>query len=174
MDLDDNNTINKLTVLYVFDKMGIPMLQNTVLDLCSNSNNWVNYMESIESLRQLLGADFLYKTTHDHSEYYCITPAGRACLENFYTHIPASLRNEISEYIKNNRIKFKRSQEYFRAYYKNDDGTYTVQLKIVDPMRTNLEIKLNVANRTTAKAVANKWSENAAEVFYSLHEKLVE
>ena len=39
---------------------------------------------------------------------------------------------------------------------------------------TNLEIKLNVANRTTAKSVANKWSENAAEVFYALHEKLVE
>ena len=174
MDLSDNTTINKLILLYVFDKMGMPLLQNTVLDLCSNSNTWINYMESIECLRELLHVEFLYKTTNDRNDYYCITPAGRACLESFYTHIPASTRNDVSEYIKNHRINFKRAQEYFRAYYKNDDGTYTVHLKIIDPMRTNLDIKLNVANRTTAKSVANKWSENAADVYYSLHEKLNE
>ena len=174
MDINDNNMINKLVLLYVFDKMGMPLMQNTVLDLCSNSNNWINYMESIECLRELIASDFIYKTTNERTDYFCITPAGRACLENFYTHIPASTRNDITAYIKKNRIKFKRSQEYFRAYFKNDDGTYTVHLKIIDPMRTTLEIKLNVANRITAKAVASKWSENAAEVFYSLHEKLVE
>ena len=96
------------------------------------------------------------------------------CLSHFYTRIPSSLRAEITDYIKENRMSFRRKQEYFRNYYKNADGSYTVQLKIMDPTQTMLEIKLNVSNRHVAKLVYNKWEEKAAQIFYSLHEQLID
>ncbi len=174
MDVEDNSLVNKLTLLFVFDKMGMPITEKTLLEMCASRNNWVNYMESIECLGELVSAGFIMKTTNDRSDYYIITTSGRECLDSFFTRIPASKRAEIADFIKENRMTYKRSQEYFRGYYKNDDGSYTVHLKILDPTRTTMELKLNVANRAVAKAVYNKWDSSAAEVYSIIYEKLID
>ena len=71
-------------------------------------------------------------------------------------------------------MTMRRKQEYYRNYYKNPDGTYTVQLKIVDPVQTTLELKLNVANRNTARMVHDKWEKKAAQIYGFLHEELID
>jgi hypothetical protein len=71
-------------------------------------------------------------------------------------------------------MRIRRKQEYYRNYNKNPDGTYTVHLQIVDPVRTTLEIKLNVANRNTAKMVHDKWEEKAPQIYGMLHEELID
>ena len=48
MEIDDNNLVNKLIILFIFDKMGMPVTEKTLLEMCASRNNWVNYMESIE------------------------------------------------------------------------------------------------------------------------------
>lgn len=174
MELSGNTTINKLIMLFVFDKMDFPIMEDTVFNLCTMSNSWISWMECKETIAQLLETGFIYQSVHENKVYYSITPDGRMCLSHFYTRIPSSLRAEITEYVKENRMSFRRKQEYFRNYYKNADGSYTVQLKIMDPAQTMLEIKLNVSNRHIAKLVYNKWEEKAAQVFYSLHEQLVD
>lgn len=174
MELSGISTVNKLVLLFVFDKMDVPITENTIVEMCTSRNAWITYMDCKQAMGQLLEAGFIYQSTHERNSYYSITPDGRMCLAHFYMRIPSSTRNEITEYIKENRMTFRRKQEYFRNYYKNADGTYTVQLKIVDPVQTALEIKLNVANRHTAKLVYNKWEDKAAQVFYTLHELLID
>jgi hypothetical protein len=158
----------------MFDKMDFPIMEDSVLNICCNYNNWILWMECKETLGQLLEAAFIYQSVHENKVYYSLTPDGRMCLSHFYTRIPASLRADITEYIKENRMNFRRKQEYFRNYYRNADGTYTVQLKIADPAQVMLDIKINVPNRHTAKLVYNKWEEKAAQVYYSLYEQLIE
>ena len=138
MELSVNSTLNKLMLLFVFDKMDFPIMEDNVLNICSNNNNWIPWMECKETLAQLLDAGFIYQSVHENKIYYSITPDGRMCLSHFYTRIPSSLRAEITDYIKEKRMSFRRKQEYFRNYYKNADGSYTVQLKIMDPAQTML------------------------------------
>ncbi len=171
---DETNLVNKLVLLFVFDKMGMPVTEKTMLEMCASRNSWINYMESIECLGELVDAGFVFKTANDRSIYYTITTSGRECLDSFFTRIPASRRTEIAEFIKENRMTYKRAQEYFRGYYKNEDGSYTVQLKILDPTRTTMELKLNVANRAVAKTVYGKWDSSAAEVYSMIYEKLID
>ena len=174
MEIDDNNLVNKLILLFIFDKMGMPVTEKTLLEMCASRNNWINYMESIECLGGLVDAGFVFRAKSERSEYYTITTSGRECLDNFFTRIPASKRTEIADYIKANRMMYKRAQEHFRGYYKNNDGSYTVHLKILDPLRTTMELKLNVANRAVAKTVYNKWDSSAAEVYSMIYEKLID
>ena len=174
MELSGSTTLNKLIMLFVFDKMDFPIMEDTLLGLCSSSYTWIPWIECKEKIGQLLETGFIYQSIHENKVYYSITPDGRMCLSHFYTRVPSSLRAEITEYVKENRMSFRRKQEYFRNYYKNADGTYTVQLKIMDPAQTMLEIKLNVSNRYIAKLVYNKWEEKAAQIFYSLHEQLID
>ena len=174
MNFPVNTTLNKLILLFVFDKMDFPVTEDNILDITSQANNWMPWMECKETLSLLLESGFIFASVHEKKTFFSITPDGRMCLSHFYYRIPTSLRAEISEFIKQNRMSFRRKQEYFRTYYKNDDGTYTVQLKISDINATMMELKLNVSNRHTAKLVYNKWEDKAAQIYYLLHEQLID
>lgn len=172
---DDNTLVNKLQILFIFDKMGIPLTESTILEICATRNNWISYMEIIEAIHTLVSSGFLYKNiSSSKEEYYTLTPNGHECLNSFFARIPLSRRTEIVSYVKDNRMAFKRAQEYTHSYFKNDDGTYTVLLKIMDPTHAIVEMKLNVTNRKIAKSVAAKWENNAADVYSTIFDKLVD
>jgi hypothetical protein len=175
--------------------MDVPITGDTIIEMCTSRNTWLSYMDCTITIGELIEAGFIYQSSRDRSvttadnkadagfifrsskeknSYFNITADGRQCLSLFYTRIPSSLRAEITEYVRENRMTMRRKQEYFHNYYKNNDGTYTVQLKIVDPVQTALEIKLNVANRNTAKMVYNKWENKAAQIYGFLHEELID
>ena len=174
MQVRGDSSLNKLILLFVFDKMEVPLSENTVLDMCCSSNNWLAYMDCQPILNQLLDCGWIYNVSGHDEPLYTITTDGRICLANFFTTIPASTREEISLFIRNNRTKYRRKQECFADYYMNKDGTYTVYVKILEPSQPMLEIKLVVADRQTAKTVYKKWEEKAGNVYATVYEALVD
>ena len=175
MDVANNSKVSKLVLLFVFDKMEIPLTEETILDMCCSQNAWIGYMLCKEDIAELVDSNFIVATTGKTPEkYYSITTEGRMCLNYFFINIPASLREEISTYVKNNRLNFRRKQEYFRDYSRNDDGSYSVLLKILEPKGAKLELKLNVANRSVAQDIYKKWENKASEVFSALHDILLD
>jgi len=175
MDVSHNTTVSKLVLLYVFDKMEMPLTENTITDMCCNRNSWVSYLTCKEVVNDLVENGFILVSTNNSGEqYYTITTDGRSCLSYFFMKIPASLREEITIFIRDNRLSFRRKQEYFSDYYKNADGSYTVLMKIVEPLGTKMELKLNVANRGIAKVIYNKWEEKASQVYASLYDILID
>lgn len=169
-----DKTTYKLILLYVFDQMNIPMTTETLNDMCCSQNAWLSYLTLTEAIPELVDARFLIPSTSNNTEYYKITQDGRDCLNYFYIRIPHSIRNQIGEYIKKNRQNYKRKQEYFKDYFKNRDGTYTVSLKIVDPDSSKFELKLNVPNREEAIKISEKWDEQASEVYSAIYKILID
>ena len=118
-----DSTENKLIMLFMLDKMEIPLTENSILEICSSQNNWVNWMDCKDLLSQLIVEKFVYRPNTDSDENrYNITVAGRECLSQFYTRIPASLRDNIAQFAQENKLQFKRNQEYIAKSYKNEDG----------------------------------------------------
>lgn len=177
MDFVSNNTVDKLILLYVLDKMEIPLTENSILEICSSQNNWVNWMDCKDLLDQLLAAKFVYKPNTDSDENrYNITATGRGCLSQFYTMIPASLRDNIAQFAKDNKMQFKRNQEYIAKSYKNEDGSYTVDLKILEPLTTEaiFTLSLKADTRHNATQACKKWRELAANVYEYVYSKIIE
>lgn len=174
VEIKDNSMVNKLILLFFMDKMDVSLTDSIILEACYYQNPWLEYMDCVQALNQLLETGFIYSTVRENLKYFSITPDGRTCLSHFYSRIPASIRQEITDFVKLNRTTYRRKQEYSTSYHMNADKTYTVQLKIIDPMKTTLDLKINVANKEIAKSVANKWNENAAKVYTLLYEQLVD
>jgi DNA-binding PadR family transcriptional regulator len=175
MQVSDDNTLSKLILLFVFDKMEVPMSENTIMDMCCSTNNWINQLECRPLLAQLIEAGFLCKINQSHGEeLYAITPDGRLCLAHFFIRISSSLRESISEFVKNNRNKYRRKQDYITDYYKNVDNSYTVVLKITEPTATVLELKITVPSRHSAKWISKQWENKAAQVYATLYDMLVD
>lgn len=174
MEQSEEDLLNKLIVLFVFDKMDIALDYNTILNICYMQNGWMMPLVCMDVIDMLTKSNFIHRTDRGREKLYTMTPDGRACLANFYSRIPESLRQEISDYVKENRMSFKRQQEYKHTYYKNKDGTYTVWLRIVEPSTTPLEIKFVVANNRTAKYIHENWEKKAAAVYMLLNDQLTE
>ncbi len=177
MDFVPDNTVNKLILLYVLDKMEIPLTENSILEICSSQNNWVNWMDCKDLLGQLITSKFVYKpnTENDESRYN-ITVAGRDCLAQFYTRIPASLRSQIDKFADENKLQFKRNQEYIAKCYKNEDGSYTVDLKILEPLTTESIFSLSIKSDTrhNATTACKRWRELAANVYEYVYSKIID
>lgn len=174
MQVKGDALLNKLILLFVFDKMECPLTENTIIDMCCSSNNWISYMDCKPILNQLLEYGFIYSLAQNGGDMlYSITPDGRVCLADFFIQIPSSIRENISRFIKANSLKYRKKQEFIADYYMNKDGTYTVHLKIVEPAHPILELKMVVPSRLSAKNIYKNWEEKGADVLELLYENLV-
>lgn len=167
-----DSKVQKLVILFVFDKMAIPLTEATVLDICTSDNNWLTYMECKQYLAELLETNLIYRIPK--SENLNITQDGVSCLSLFFTRIPSSIRDEIGAYARENRMRFKKRQSYFCDYSKNADGSYTVIMRINNDIATLMELKLVVANRQHAKYLYKSWVDKASTTYQLIHDSLME
>lgn len=171
-----DSTLVKLIILYAMDKMDVALEEDVLTDLCTSDNNWMNYMDCKDALAALEEVSFILKKTQQNKIIYSITHEGRMCLANFYTRIPFSQRDEIYNAIKENRMKYRRRQEYLSDYYRNSDQTYTVHLRIMKPgcEGTLVELKMVVDSLETATYIYKNWQDRAGSVYSALCDNLLD
>ncbi len=149
-----DKTETKLILLYMLEQIEIPLNEQFIFNFCTSRNSWINYMELVEVFPELIEFDFIFSPDQNtENKRYCLTALGRNCVASFYTDIPEALRSEISTFCKNNRMYFKRLQEYVANFKKNEDGTYMVNLKIIDSASNTPSFEININLQTRAEAV---------------------
>ncbi len=175
MQIQGETSVNKLIVLFVFDKMESALSERTILETCTAMNSWLNYMDCKELLPRLLDDGFICKISSPEEEpLYSITADGRSSLNSFYINIPKSLREEISAFVKKNSGKLRNRQECKSDYYQNVDGTYTVFLKILAPVQPMLELKFVVPDKKTAQRIYKNWESKASELYSAVYDTLAD
>ena len=80
MLIQGETSVNKLILLFVFDKMESALSERTIIDMCSTSNDWINYMDCMMIISQLLEDGFICTVETNDDTLYTITPDGRSCL----------------------------------------------------------------------------------------------
>ncbi len=175
MQVQGEMPVNKLIVLFVFDKMETALSDRTVVEMCTVGNTWLNYMDCVDLLPRLVDDGFLCRLPSFEDEVlYTITSDGRETLNNFYIIIPKSIRNEITAFVKKNSGQLRNRQECKSDYYQNVDGTYTVYLKILAPVQPMLELKFVVTDKKTAQNIYKNWECKASDLYSAIYETLVD
>jgi len=165
----------KLMLLFIFEKMEFPLTDASISEIIVANPNWMSYMDFRTVVYQLVESRFLLRSSQGGDSLYAITQSGKSCLSHFYSKIPASIREEITNYSRENKQKFKRSQEYNYDYYKNADGTYTIVLRIKEHTSSEsvLEVKMKVQNRSEAIRATSKWRDRAPQSYEALYNVLI-
>ena len=174
MQVQGETSVNKLILLFVFDKMESSLSEQVIVEMCTARNNWLNYMDCMELLPRLLDDGFICRVSSSEETLYAITADGRESLNNFYINIPKSIRDEISAFIKNNSGKLRTKQECKADYFQNKDGTYTVYLKIIAPIQPMLELKFVIPDKKTAQNIYKSWASKASDLYSAIYETLVD
>ena len=169
---------DKLTMLFVVDKMEIPLTEDSILDICSIKNDWIdNYMDCKTIIHDLVDNNLLYKISSetDTKELFALSYEGRECLSHLYRRLSLEKRERISAYLQANKLNVKSAQEYNSNYLKNPDGSYNVELKIYEPQSTTpmFDLTIKAPSRQSAIEATHKWRTNAPAIYESIYEKLI-
>ena len=166
----------KIILLFIFEKMEIPLSENTLSEIIMSNPDLMSYMDYREALAKIVDVKFVVAKTMSGDLMYQLTKDGRDCLSHFWTKIPASIRESIIKYTDENKLRMKRSQEYRIDYFKNLDGTQTVVFMIKDYVGSHnlMELKLRVPSRADAIRAAARWKDMAPEVYEFIYNHLVE
>lgn len=168
---------NKLIILFVMEKMEMPLTENSIIEICSVKNTWINYMDCLDLLYQLSESKLIYKTECKEGEMrYDLTYEGRDCLSYFYKRVPIALRDEMTEFCRSNRLSIKQSQEYYANYTDADDGSYLVTMRIYESLISKplFEIKAKAPTRQSAEEACKKWRQSAPNIYEYIYDKLID
>ncbi|MCL2570670.1 MAG: DUF4364 family protein [Firmicutes bacterium] len=170
IDFKADDMDKKLILLFIFEKMEFPLTDQSISEIVVANPTWMNYMDFRDAIFGLVESKFIHRGRHGADTLFRLTNQGRACLGHFYTKIPASVREEITNYARDNKQDFRRNQEYTYDYFKNSDQSHTILLKIKEygNLENLLEIKMKVNTRAEAIKSATKWKEKAPVVYESL------
>ena len=165
---------DKLIIMYLLDKMEVPLTEDTLYEICSVEHDWISGLLFKAAFRNLQDTGFLVDSgVINHRVAYTLSSDGRLCLSYFATRINASIRDEILNDISTRKLHYKKIQEYFSDYVKNPDGSYTVTLSIENPSNL-LELKLKVDTLENAEHFSKGWYDKASQVYEFLYDLMLE
>ncbi len=166
----------KIILLFIFEKMEMPLSENTLSEIIMSNPNLMEYMDYRDALSKITDMKFIVSKMVSGDLMYQLTKDGRDCLSHFWKEIPASVREGIIRYTNENKLRMKRSQEYRIDYFKNTDGTHTAVFTIKDYAGPDnvIELKLRVPSRTDALRATSRWKDMAPELYEYIYNNLVE
>ncbi|MCL2700027.1 MAG: DUF4364 family protein [Defluviitaleaceae bacterium] len=163
------NIEKKLLILYLLDKMEIP-LSNMQITQFLLEEEYMDYFEIQEALSDMVDAGYLDKTSDNQ---YQITADGMTPLEFFSSKLPSPAKSRINNYVLSNRHKIKKDFEVTANYfYDHVNNEFTVKCGAYEDRSMLIEVNVTVSNKEHARAIRDNWKSNVNELYGNILELL--
>ena len=159
------NPENKLLILYLIDKMDLPLSRSQITDYILQAE-FMDYYTLQQALAEMVDGEYLESTQDNNTTRYTLTDEGLLTLEYFEKHIPPSVRNKINQYIKENHKDIKRAFENTATFFPNaENDEFLVKCGVYEEGRVLLELSISVDTREQARLLQNNWKANAKTLY---------
>jgi DNA-binding PadR family transcriptional regulator len=144
-------------------------IANLFLDL-----GYTNYFNVQYALGDLVDSGLVHEEPYPDYRYYALTQSGRESIDALRSSLSASIRSDIDEYLKKNRLEFREAVSSRSEYYRTTDGDWAVRCRVMEHTTALIDLTLIVPNETQAKAVSLEWKERCQEVYALIMRKLTQ
>jgi predicted transcriptional regulator len=164
---------SKLILLYIIDKIGIPIPKNQLTQIVLE-NNLVNYFLLQQYLTELHSSSFIESLNKNDKKTITITEKGKKVLSMFLSRIPEDALAKIECYIKG-KIDTIKKETYLHADYtiENND-IFIVNLKAQENDMTLIDIKVNVPSKKHAIDLCQNWKSNSSKIYNDIMKTLLQ
>jgi len=175
--LYDEDIKAKLLILFILEKYETAVPEDMLVQICSFDNNWIPYFIFQQLLGELVEAGFVVKGPDEVNKtgsVLTLSPDGRVCLSHFYKDIYRSVRDEVTEYIRANKLRYKKKQEFLCRHTQNEDGTTRVNCSVLNGTKTLFDFTFNVPTVKKAEEIVLAWQTKATDVYRCYLDLLIE
>lgn len=168
----DATTLYKLMILYMLNKVNFP-LSNSQISEYMLEHQYTNYFNLQEILNDLSNNNFVQVLTYRNSTQYRLTKEGSETISFFNTKISQAIRDEIDNYLLENKYDLKCEVGTTADYYRSTNGDYIVHCKVEEGDSTLIELNLSVPLESQAEAMCLKWREGSQDIYEFAMKKLM-
>lgn len=162
------NVENKLLILYLIEKMDLPLSRSQITEYVRQSE-YMDYYTLQQTLAEMVEGGYLENSQDNNTTMYTITEDGQTTLDYFEKHIPASIRTKINTYVRDNRRNIKRTYENTATYFPNvENDEFVVKCGVYEDERALMEIFVSVETRDQAKLIQSNWKNHASKLYSNI------
>lgn len=170
--MTEPQTLTKLIVLYMLDKVDHPLTKAQVFDFLLEKE-YSNYFTLSQAIYELTENGFVESYTTHSSTILTLTEEGRNTLSFFQNRISEGIRNDITAFFEENRMQIANDLSVLTNYYRTSNGDYVADLTARDRSSDLVNIKINMPNDESARTICEHWKEHSSEIYSFILEKLL-
>lgn len=168
----ESMTLYKLMVLYMLKKVNFPLTNSQITDFILQKE-YTTYFTLQEAISELISDKFIQLINFRNSTQYKLTDEGAETISFFDSKISSAIKEDIEQYLKENKYVLKSEVGTTSDYYKSTSKDYIVHCLVKEGNSTLIELNLSVPFEDQADAMCAKWKESSAEIYEFIMHKLM-
>lgn len=175
--INDEDIKSKLLILFILEKLEMPINEDILLQICSLDNDWIPYLCFTQYVNELSAAGFINRHEDENNAkdfVLSLSEDGKVCLSHFFKEIHKSVRDDVTAYIRTNRFNYRRQQEFVCNYSRLPDGQYKVVCAVLNIDAPVFEFSFAVPTMAKAVAIRNKWQSKAPDFYRAYTDLLID
>lgn len=170
----ENLMLYKLIILYMLDRIDEYTLTNAQITNFILDKGYTTIFNIHESLSELIDKGFISVTTIRNTKHYQITTLGEEALLYFENRISNTIKQEIRDYFKKEKLNLKMENEIIADYTETTSGEFIVNCLIKERRDNLIDLKITVPTEGMAKSICDNWRTKSTDVYKYLVSELWE
>lgn len=166
------NTIYKMTILAMLDKVDFPLSNTQILNFFLD-HDYTDYFTIQQTISELLDSGLLHSKSHHSNTQYYITDSGKDTLKFFEDKITPAIEQDLMDYFAQNKMELKNENSVIADFYKSTAKGYDVRCQLKERSVPVIDLTIHVKTKAQAKAVCKNWQEQTMDVYAYLMDTLI-
>lgn len=165
-------TLYKLIILYMLQKVDFS-LTNAQISAFILDRGYTSYFTLQSVISELTESEMIRQETIRNTSYYSLTESGEEALRYFQNRISKSIRDEIDQYISDNKMQLRDEVSVVADYYKNTAEEYSVRCVVKEKYANPIDLTITVPDEAQAKAVCRNWKKHCQQIYEYIMKELL-
>ena len=156
----------------MLQKVDFPLTNSQISEFILD-HGYTTYFTLQSVLSELSESEMIRLETIRNSSYYSITDSGEEALRYFQNRISKSIREEIDQYLKENKMQLRDEVSVIADYYKNTADEYSVRCVVKEKYSNPIDLTITVPDEVQAKIVCRNWKQNCQKIYEFVMKELL-
>jgi predicted transcriptional regulator len=161
-----------MIVLYMLKRCEVTLSKSQIYDFILEKE-YTNFLTLQEVFAEMVTSQLVVEKTVGNRTYLEMTPEGEETLKFFGNRINPAIKQQIDEYLRNNRMELRNESSILGDYTKTGDSEYTVSLIAKENGKNLIDLKLTVPTEEIAQSICDNWHDKNTEVYQYIIQNLM-
>lgn len=165
-------TLYKLIVLYMLQKVDFPLTNSQISEFVLE-RGYTTYFTLQSVLSELAENDMVRQEVIRNCSYYTLTEAREEALRYFQNRISQPIRDDIDQYLRENKMQLRDEVSIVADYYKNTAEEYSVHCVVKEKYSNPIELTITVPDEAQARVACRNWKQKCQEIYEFVMKELL-
>ena len=170
--MSDSLTLYKLMILYLLKHVRFPLTHSQLSDFFLGKE-YCSYFTFQQVCQELLDAHLLKDDAVRNYVRYQLTREGEEALSYFGDQLSAEIRQDMDQFLEENKIRLRKETGVTADYSENPDGEYTVRCEIMEGRGALMRLELTVPAEEQAQIMCSRFHEANQELYAAVMRELL-